>query len=157
MFSDSTYHLTTKAIGLRLFAKKSDALIELEKKRAEAWVQSLDLPKERRLAREMMGLPQQEGEVVAEADDEDEDEDEEEEDDDKPWWHGAKPLHEDYDDKDYKLTRAWKEYKEYLQGVPTKPMKGPPQWDLTKWSAAQKAQFSLSRGMDDDDDDDMFF
>lgn len=124
---------------MRLFSNKSDALIKREKERAEAWVKGLDRPNQRALARKIMGLPPVDGEEAG-ADDEDEDEDK---DDGKPWWHGANAAQENYDDPTFDLAKVRKTYQSYLQKVPTKPLRGPPQWDLTKWTKAQKAQFSL--------------
>lgn len=115
----SDYHVVCKGIGKRLFGNKSDAQRALEKKRVQEWIATLD--KEDR---------------DSEEDDENEDEDEEEE---GPWYAGN--ADEELDDDDFKLWRTWKEYKEYLADSPNKPLRGPPKWDLTKWTQAEKAPF----------------
>ncbi|KAG6817839.1 hypothetical protein H0H87_001671 [Tephrocybe sp. NHM501043] len=75
---------------------------------------------------------------------EDEDDDEEEP---EAWY--AKPGVAD--EGDLVLSRAWKEYKAYLDTVPRKPMKGPGSWDISKWTSAQKKPFSFDEGGDSDD------
>lgn len=44
------------------------------------------------------------------------------------------------------LTRAWSDYKGRAPGV---PFRGPPEWDLTKWSEKDKSPFSFDN-MDDE-------
>ncbi len=51
---------------------------------------------------------------------------------------------------DLRFARVWKEYKEYLAGCPTLPMKGPAKWDLTTWTAAEKKRFQFGEGSDFD-------
>ncbi|THH30678.1 hypothetical protein EUX98_g3494 [Antrodiella citrinella] len=71
--------------------------------------------------------------------------DDEDEDEDETCWYeeGRDGADEDYDNDNFVLARVWKAYNAYLQGcsTSTKPLRGPPQWDLSKWSDAQKAPF----------------
>ncbi|KAL1743658.1 hypothetical protein HDZ31DRAFT_64850 [Schizophyllum fasciatum] len=126
-----------KGIGKRLFGNASrQELRALHVARREEWIAQL------------------EGEMRAQVeaamkDDDDEDSDAEEE--EKPWWDGGEEGWEDVKDEDFVLSRVWKEYKAYLSDVPTKPLRGPPQWDLTKWSKADKAMFSFDAMSDDED------
>lgn len=50
---------------------------------------------------------------------------------------------------DLNYTTCWKAYKKHAAGVPNVPMRGPPKWDLTKWTKAEKSQFSLDGDLDD--------
>ncbi|KDQ64402.1 hypothetical protein JAAARDRAFT_683621 [Jaapia argillacea MUCL 33604] len=144
MSCDSPYYFVCKGIGKRLFKGKSDEVKALEESRLEEWIQSLDAKNQK---------------AVREAIKEDEEEDAELAAEGKPTktWYSGKADEED--DDDYRLTRIWKEYKDYLSGVPTKPLRGPPKWDISKWSQAEKAAFSLDRfgGDDSGEDDGVFF
>lgn len=107
--------MVCKGIGKKLFENKSDAQKALEKRMVQEWVATLD-----------------------EVDDGDDVDDEEGR---APWYAGNADA--ELDDDDFILWRTWKEYKEYLAGIPNKPLRGPPKWDLTKWTQAEKAPFLL--------------
>ncbi|KDQ18622.1 hypothetical protein BOTBODRAFT_29001 [Botryobasidium botryosum FD-172 SS1] len=132
----SDYHLVCKGIGQRLFAHKSAQEKALEKKMAQEWLDSLDA----------------ENKAAMEEDDDEEDSDDE---DGRPWYSGKANEHDN--DDDYKITKTWKAYKEHLASYPTKPLRGPPKWDLTKWTQAEKAPFLFSNHGNDDDDDMGFY
>ncbi|TRM67005.1 hypothetical protein BD626DRAFT_566052 [Schizophyllum amplum] len=134
----SDFDLVCKGIGQRLFGSQSRTEMRaLHLARRTAWMETLD-GEEKKLMEE----------AFADPDAIDSDEEQEE----KPWWDGGKEGAEDVDDEDFVLSRVWKEYKGYLADVPTKPLRGPPKWDLTKWSKQEKAAFSFdAMGSDDED------
>ncbi|KAH8114402.1 hypothetical protein DFH11DRAFT_1841190 [Phellopilus nigrolimitatus] len=79
-------------------------------------------------------------------DDDEDDEDEEDEGDDSGVWYGKAVVEDlEYNHGSFKLTPAWKEYKNQLASAPRYPLRGPRTWDLTKWSAADKQEFSFNR------------
>lgn len=119
---ESAYECVCKAIGRRLFEGKTTEQKQLEKVRVEEWLKTVD--------KEEQGN--------------DDDEDDEDDDDDKEWFSGAKLKDEELKDPDFALSRVWKEYKEYLKFVPTLPLRGPPEWDITSWTDAQKRPFLFS-------------
>ncbi|KAH8094884.1 hypothetical protein BXZ70DRAFT_342219 [Cristinia sonorae] len=122
------YYKVANGIGRRLFKDKSPETIALEKARVEEW---------------LLTLPAEEQEEIKKMREEaEEDEDEEDEEDDGEWFE-EKGYDEDYDHRNFVLSKVWKEYKGHLQTCPTKPLRGPPEWDISKWSAAQRAQFSF--------------
>ncbi|GJE90088.1 hypothetical protein PsYK624_062110 [Phanerochaete sordida] len=90
-----------------------------------------------------------------EEEDEDEDEDEDMEEDgvakaDRPWFGKAKAKDADLKDNELRLPSVWKEYMAIWRRSPHLPLRGPPEWDLTKWSAAEKRPFAFAT-MDDED------
>lgn len=119
MSAGSPYYVVCKGIGERLFKDKSDATIALEKARVEEWISGLDKKNQAAVRAQMK---------------------EEEEEEAAPWYEGG---NEDDIDEDYAITRVWKEYKEHLASCPTKPLRGPAKWDISKWSTAEKRQFSF--------------
>ncbi|KAI5891236.1 uncharacterized protein SCHCODRAFT_02628501 [Schizophyllum commune H4-8] len=148
----SDFASVCKGIGKRLFKDQSvEEMKALHLARQKEWFEGLE-GEERKTMEEVMNESD---------DDEDEEEDDDEDEDmeeggaedqgkkeGKPWWSGGREGAEDEKDADFVLSRVWKEYKDYLSDVPTKPLRGPPQWDLTKWSKADKARFSFD-AMDD--------
>jgi hypothetical protein len=110
-------------LARRLFDHQWLELEELKIARVEAW--TLELEEEDR------------GEVKRMMEEE-----EEENGPDYRWYLDDEDEGEE-DGREVKLTPAWKEYKGYLRGVPTRPLRGPPNWDISKWSDAQKAPFLL--------------
>ena len=72
-------------------------------------------------------------------------------DDGSPWWDERVEGIEDDKNSDFGMTRAWKEYREHLAGSSaTVPLRGPSEWDLTKWSTEEKAPFSFDNDHDED-------
>ncbi|KAL4249125.1 hypothetical protein ABKN59_005765 [Abortiporus biennis] len=130
------YRKVINGIGKRLFGNKSTTVKELEKARVDEWISTLSENDQKELR-----------EVMKEQE-EDADEDMV---DDETFWGTIKDdeADENVDDDELSLYKIWKEYKEYLLECPTKPFRGPPQWDLTKWSQEDKAPFSYE-AMDDD-------
>lgn len=129
---DSDYDRVCKAIGYRLFGDRTEADIALEKARVEEWISSMSADWQENIRARMA--------------------DEYGEEPEGDWFKGGKRMDEDQKDDDFVLSRVWKEYKEYLSSVPTKPLRGPPNWDLSKWSAAQKKQFSFDEMGDSEDE-----
>lgn len=142
------YEPVLKGIARRLFVGKTEADFIREREMAEEWVRGLR----------------------DNSDDDDEDEDEDDEDEGEP--RGKKGMEKALKkiaDKhaaakaagmpfrpwfvegeiianvpnDIKFARAWKEYKDYLAGCPRVPMRGPPKWDLTTWTATEKEPFQF--------------
>lgn len=50
-----------------------------------------------------------------------------------------------------KFARVWKDYREYLTGVPKQPLMGPPKWDITTWTDAEKKPYHFGEEEDSDD------
>ncbi|KAK0461981.1 uncharacterized protein EV420DRAFT_1528198 [Desarmillaria tabescens] len=116
-----------KAIGYRLFKNKTAEQVALEKARVDEWMKGLDKETRKRM-------------------EEEDDEDDEDDDDDEEggWFQGGNKCNEDATIKNLVLSRAWKDYKDYLRGVPSRPMKGPGEWDISKWTYEQKKPFLFS-------------
>ncbi|KLO16786.1 hypothetical protein SCHPADRAFT_901278 [Schizopora paradoxa] len=85
--------------------------------------------------------------------DEDDEDEEDEEDNDGDWFAKGKVSDIETESKAYKVPPVWKEYKAQLAGAPREPLRGPREWDLNKWSAAAKKQFSFDNLSDDGEDD----
>ncbi|TCD69881.1 hypothetical protein EIP91_005958 [Steccherinum ochraceum] len=132
------YYKVLNGIGQRLCnaQDKTPESIALRKAQVEEWI--LTLPKKEQDDYKEMCKKGKDGM------------DEDDEEDDGKEWYERQGADEDYKSSDFTLSRVWKEYKAYLQESPTKPLRGPPEWDLSKWSAAQRAQFSFN-GMNEDD------
>lgn len=120
------YHCVCKGIGKRFFSGKEDELKALNQSRIEAWLEKLGV-EERKEIRES----------IKEAEEE-----EEEDESTEPWYSGSDADEEDEDDN-YILSRVWKEYKAYLAEVPTKPLRGPANWDISKWKKSDLQQFTM--------------
>jgi hypothetical protein len=129
MSRSPNYDLVCKAIGRRLFKDKSEDYIAMEKARMEEWIKGLN-PEEQTEVRQ--GIEEIEKEEKK-----------------KPWYFGGKSSDEQDKDRDFVLSRVWKEYKEYLATVPRVPMRGPGSWDISRWTAAQKKPFEFA-GMSDE-------
>lgn len=123
----STYYKVLNGIGRRLFKNKSPEADELQKARVEEWIKTLPADEQAEIKK------------TREEGDEDEDEDE----DDGVAWYDEKGPDENHKSKDYTFSRVWKEYRTYLRECPEVPLRGPPEWDLTEWSDADKAPFSF--------------
>lgn len=158
MVCDEEYGPIFRGIARRLFSGKTNADMIREREMQEEWVASLSDDEDN------------------DDDDDDNDEDEDDEDitprkkrdmqlklkkraDDQaaavaagksitPWF--AKGAFETKVPNDLRFARVWKEYKEYLAGCPTLPMRGPAKWDLTTWTAAEKKPFQFGEGSDFD-------
>jgi hypothetical protein len=128
---DGDYGKVCKAIGKRLFGKKSPETIQLEKARLEEWIASLDKGDQAAVKRHIEEAEEDETEKV-------------------DWFKGAQAVQEDADDDDFILSRVWKEYKQCLSSVPNKPLRGPPVWDLSRWSEADKRPFHFDNMEDGD-------
>jgi hypothetical protein len=121
MGCDSPYYKFCKAIGKRFFKDKSDEAIALEKACVEEWVTSLNEAEQEGVRASM----KEDEEAAAEGHVE------------KPWYAGD----EDDKDEDYAMSRVWKEYKDYLAECPTMHLRGPMNWDISEWTAAEKKEF----------------
>ncbi|KAK0482064.1 hypothetical protein EDD18DRAFT_1201854 [Armillaria luteobubalina] len=119
---DAGYSGICKAVGYRLFNSKSEEQVALEKARVEEWLKGLDKETRKRMEEE--------------EDDEDEDE--------ADWFEGGSKHDEDVKSKNLVLSRTWKDYKDYLRGVPSCPMKGPGEWDISRWTYEEKKPFLFS-------------
>lgn len=135
--ADAKYQIVLRGIGKRLFADKSSEDLAREKAMVEEWISTLS-KKDQKDVREQM------------------EEEEEEEDPDAGPWFDEEKANEDFEHSGFKLAKVWKDYTAYLKKVPAVPLRGPPKWDLTKWTAAEKASFQMDDDMDDDMDDGFF-
>jgi hypothetical protein len=63
------------------------------------------------------------------------------------WWKDGENYNEDEKHPDFAMVRVWKEYKDFLGGGSLLPFRGPPEWDLTKWTEEEKRDFRLSRSV----------
>jgi len=127
----SDYDLVCKAIGRRLFKDKPEGDVAIETARVEEWINGLKATEQAELRREMKAM-QKEAK--------------------KPWYAGGKSHYEHSSNPDFVLSRMWKEYKQHLATVPKKPLRGPGNWDITKWTAAQRKTFEFA-GLPGDEDD----
>ncbi|TFY75958.1 hypothetical protein EWM64_g8054 [Hericium alpestre] len=144
------YGVVVKGYGKKLFGTRTT---EERKRMREAWDRAYDdivktLSPEVRKKRGDMTAEERKQAM------EEDEEDEEKEDTDAVWFGDAKASDINAKDDSFKITNSWKEYRECLANSPRVPMRGPAIWDLNKWSAKDKAQFSLGEGSDEDD---MFF
>ncbi|THH30689.1 hypothetical protein EUX98_g3495 [Antrodiella citrinella] len=132
------YTKVLNAIGRRVFNVKDQTPESqaLEKARVEEWITTLPAEEQEEIRKIRAERP------------EEEEEEEDEDDRESKYWYDEDGADEDYDHRSFVLSRVWKEYKGYLKDCPNKPRRGPPEWDLSKWSDAQKAPF-LFDNMDD--------
>jgi len=130
MSSSPNYDLVCKAIGRRLFKDKSEEYVTMEKARLKEWMKGLKAKLQAEVRDGVKGMEKEARE--------------------KPWYAGGKSSDEHDKNRDFVLSRVWKEYKEYLKTVPKDPMRGPGTWDISKWTAAQKKEFEFA-GMSDDE------
>lgn len=138
MFDVARFDRVCNGVARRLFpyrdrkrdAAAYDARVALEKARVAEWIAGLTAEEK------------EEANAWLEKPDDDDDEDEDKEDDpDKPWYGGPKDGDEDDDDEDYVLSRVWREYRQHVGGL---PLKGPPNWDISKWTEAQVRPFKAA-------------
>jgi hypothetical protein len=122
--TESNYHRICQAIGKRLFENKSAEVMAMEKARLEEWIQSLDEKSQKKIRQAM-------------------EDNASEEDVEKPWYHAGNIADEDDKDKNYTLSRVWKEYKACLSLCPNVPLRGPPTWDVSNWTEEDKAPFKF--------------
>lgn len=125
---NANYDKFCKAVALRLFKDKPAAADaeEVAQGRREEWFQTLPANERE--------------EVKARFQEADEDEDEDAE-DKTPWYHGAKSKDENVKES---LTRLWKEYRDHVRNSPSVPLRGPPKWDISTWTAKEKKPFLFS-------------
>lgn len=133
MSGSPNHDLVCKAIGRRLFKDKPEEYIALEKARLEEWMKGLKAEAQAEVRED---IKEMEGKDKS-----------------KPWYAGGKSSDEQDKDRDFVLSRVWKQYREYLATVPKTPMRGPRSWDISKWTAAQKKEFEFA-GMSDEEFDD---
>ncbi|KAL0949293.1 hypothetical protein HGRIS_009371 [Hohenbuehelia grisea] len=124
----SDYDKVCQAIGKRLFADKKGGDIALEEARVAEWKKSLS----------------EEARKDLEAQENDDDEEESE-----PWFSGIGDYSEDAKSSDFELARVWKKYKTCVSDSPNVPLRGPPKWDLSSWTASDKKPFLFSTRQDD--------
>ncbi|KAF5387663.1 hypothetical protein D9615_000592 [Tricholomella constricta] len=127
---DASYGPYCKSLGQKLFKDKSPADIAREKAQLKEWIDSLDAENRQAVKQQL----EEEAEVAAGR---------------KPWYSEAGDINED----NLVISRVWKEYKEYLSGVPRKPVRGPGTWDISKWTAAEKEEFVFKGASDEENDD----
>ncbi|ODQ50133.1 hypothetical protein SAICODRAFT_62224, partial [Saitoella complicata NRRL Y-17804] len=52
----------------------------------------------------------------------------------------------------FKFTTWYNKLQKHLKEVPVYPLRGPPEWDLTKWTKEERAPFAFGAGMDSEDE-----
>ncbi|KAH6915038.1 hypothetical protein BKA70DRAFT_1368848 [Coprinopsis sp. MPI-PUGE-AT-0042] len=122
-----SYADVARGIAKRLFENKTQQAKSVEIRYREAWVRSLtdkDLKKAMDQALRDMANNN-----------------------DRPWFMDGEAANEDTNNREFAITRTWKDYKAYLAGVPRDPMRGP-SWDISSWTDNEKAPFLFSE-MDD--------
>jgi hypothetical protein len=134
MSSGTDYDLFCKAVGKRLFENKTPDHLALDKARLVEFGKSLPEDQAIEVKNRIKKLEKEFNEK-------------------KPWFMGARSSDEHDDNPDFVLSRVWREYKGYLQGVPKKPLRGGPGWDITKWPDTTKVQFVFDGGSGDELDD----
>jgi hypothetical protein len=134
-----SYHRVCQAIGMRLFKKKSKQTIALEKARLEEWIAGLDAEDQEYVLDSIKEAEEEAADLAEQGHVE------------QPWYTGAENYDEDEKDRNFVLSRVWKEYKEYLRSVPSLPLSGPPYWDISDWSAEERKPFEFGQLSDDDD------
>ena len=105
-------------------------------KMAEEWIASLDEENRERLLR-------------AEKDAEEDEEEDEDKSKDPDAWAMRQTKHETHvteNDGQFRLSKTWKQYKDYIREDPDEPR---PDYDLTKWTEEDKKQYSFD-SMDSD-------
>lgn len=137
------YGAVCKAIGNRLFGGTEAENKALAQARLQEWTNTLDPTSQNLVRRRLKEITDEEAEAIAEGKSK------------EPWFAGANEGDEDEANPDFVLSRVWKEYKQYLAGSPSMPLRGPPNWDISSWTAEQKRLFEFdarSRGDDDEED-----
>jgi len=134
MCESSSYGLLCNAIARRVFKDKSKEEFTLEITQMKEWIDGRDEEDKEEASAELKAL-----------------EEERKSPEFKPWYRKGKVCNEKDKNPDFTLSRVWKEYKEYISGVPSLPMRGPAKWDISKWTAAERRPFEFS-AMDDEDD-----
>ncbi|KAI5119393.1 hypothetical protein M0805_005936 [Coniferiporia weirii] len=134
-FVECSYSKVLKGFGCKLFGSRTPE--EREQTKAarvrgyEVFVRALSQAERKRRGDSLPG------------EDDSDDDDDDEDDDDSVWYGGAAAKDAEYSHANLKITPVWKEYKSKLMGAQRVPQRGPPTWDLTKWSAADKKKVSL--------------
>ncbi|KAI0082395.1 hypothetical protein K474DRAFT_1687985 [Panus rudis PR-1116 ss-1] len=121
------YRIVCRGIGKRLFADKSEEISAVEKARVEEWISTLPANDQVQIRESLR-----------------EEEDERKNEESKHWYEQGEAS-EALKSHDLALSTAYKQYREYMQEVPTVPLRGPSEWDLTKWSAQEKAPFLFDK------------
>ncbi|KDR83899.1 hypothetical protein GALMADRAFT_86570 [Galerina marginata CBS 339.88] len=134
---DCQYGLPCKAIARRVFQDKSEAEMSLDITRLNEWAIGLEADEKEKAKAQIEKMIEEKAAAAARGKRV------------KPWYAKGDVCDENDSDPDFKLSRVWKDYKECLSGVPRLPMRGPPKWDLSKWSAAERRAFEFG-AMDDD-------
>ncbi|KIM46333.1 hypothetical protein M413DRAFT_36146, partial [Hebeloma cylindrosporum] len=122
----SSYGLLCKAIARRIFSDKSEEELNLEISQMEEWVDGLDDEEKEEASAELKALKKKREAPEF-----------------KPWYNKGKVCDEKTKNPDFTLSRVWKEYKDYISGAPSLPMRGPAKWDISKWTAAERRPFEF--------------
>ena len=131
---ESKYKLLCKAIARRVFKNKTEADIALDASRLEEWANGLEGDEKKEIKAQLKKISDERAAGSTKI---------------KQWYKMGKVCDEDDDDDDFSYYRVWKAYKEFLSGVPTKPLRGPPKWDINKWTAAERSAFEFKTGGDE--------
>ncbi|KAF5333277.1 hypothetical protein D9611_002577 [Ephemerocybe angulata] len=128
------YGKVARNIARRLFNDKSEADFALEQKQREEWFNALTDMEEKEAMAPGMNDRADWKKAKAEA-----------------WFVKGAVFDEDKRNSDLSYTPVWKEYRDYLQEVPSGPMRGPC-WDISEWEEFEKKPFQFKFMGDDDED-----
>ncbi|KAG6821526.1 hypothetical protein H0H93_000035 [Arthromyces matolae] len=126
----ASYGPYCKRLGAEIVKNKTSEYIEQERAWLTEWIAELEAEDQAEVREEMK---EQEEERAADKKAP------------KPWYANAGNVDED----NLVLSRVWKDYKAYLATVPKGPMRGP-SWDISKWPASLKQEFSFDNEEDFD-------
>ncbi|KAF8969504.1 hypothetical protein BDZ97DRAFT_1653923, partial [Flammula alnicola] len=129
---DSMYGPLCKGIARRLFQGKTEDDFALELEQLQEWANGLDADEKKEVRAKIKKIADERAAAAASGKTI------------KPWYAQGKVYDEDDEDDDFKLSRVWKDYKEYLSGVPRMPLRGPAKWDISKWTAAERRLFEFA-------------
>lgn len=120
---ECTYANVARGIGKRLFKDKTEEGKDLEIQRRKTWIGSLTNADSKKAMEQALRDMS--------------------EDENKPWFLDGKAADEDVNNREFAITRTWKDYKAYLAGAPRDPMRGP-SWDISSWTEDEKSEFLFS-------------
>ncbi|KAL5482520.1 hypothetical protein ACEPAI_9114 [Sanghuangporus weigelae] len=134
---DTYYHRVLKGYGKKLLGGRTDEEYKREasavKKAYNAFVQKLS-PEEREKGRYKF---------IGQKDEQEENRGDAEEGGRRMWYEDGDVRDISLMDSSFSVFSTWKKYKECLRESPQVPLYGPPEWDLTQWTEAEKREFKL--------------
>ncbi|KAF9534768.1 hypothetical protein CPB83DRAFT_866135 [Crepidotus variabilis] len=122
------YGHVCKAIARRIFKDKSPADYKLEITRLQEWAAGLeDKEMKKTIQAEIKKMTKNKAGSKAKT----------------AWYSTGEVIDENDNRPDFKFTGVWKRYRDYLSECPRVPLRGPPEWDLTEWTKAEREPYSF--------------